>query len=464
MNTKLLAIVMAAVMVMSAVVIGISNPSTGEDSNEKRIGADPANPVWIIGSKNGYYLVEKEKTIVVPPMNGAAASKVYPEININDSAFDSPTVEISVAKVASFPDADEELTYTTIYKDVYGKTPEKTQYTNEEGLLTIDIDLTAAPADGKYPVKVTTIAAANPETAYYYIFDVSVTRTGGGLNDSPFEDKEQHIFYAAYIKVTDSPILPDEPGTENGRHIVLSGVDDAATDAVEKRNTFVGVDEDTIIITQDAVVDNYVFMQLTDNEYNWTDYDFYAAGLPLGIAMKIDGEISGKVASSVSTNTEPKDFTVYAVDKSTGHGVYSATFKYKVLPADNSFNYTLPEVDPETGDVVDVTYAWNHPGYMVVKNDEEFGTTVTNADGSEVTAADGIKVYLTLDDNKVQDVESIDGATFEAGVLKVDETVLNDYTGIVQVQIVKGDYVAVIHVLVVGPVVHSGLMPTVTAN
>ncbi len=174
--------------------------------------------------------------------------------------------------------------------------------------------------------------------------------------------------------------------------------------------------------------------------------------------MKLSGEIAGKVASSVDVNTEPKDFSVYAVDKNSGQGIYVGEFEYTVSAAEDSFQYTFD--DP--GTVSDpVWHSWSQPGYVITGNDGEFSVYVKNADGT--AAGSDIKAYITLDGSAREDVADVDGATFSSGVLTVGSEVLNGYTGIMQVQFEKGDYSAIIHVLVVGPVVHSGLKPSVTS-
>ena len=449
MNNKLIAILMAAVMMIAAMVIGTSNSAQGDEA-----GDSPTNPVWLVGSENGYYLVKEGDTIAYPAKD-ATSTPIYPQININESAFDNAVVSIGVAQLA-----DIKVVQDTEFVTLFGA-----DAADDDGIDAVDITITK-DKDGKYSVQIEAVEAEDEPVAYYYLFQVSVTRTGGN-----FADLTQPIYYAAYIKVLDenTVINGDDP---DSRSVFLSNVGDDRSTYIPYNNGNTDADADTtyLKIVQDEVVDAYVFVQLVadstggaaDGEYIWADYDFYAVGLPLGVAMKLDGEISGKVAASVSTNSTPKDFTVFAVDKNSGHGIYSGEFKYCVLPADDSFQYII---DDENADEP-VSYSWATPGYKVVKNDEEFTVTVQNPDGTAAT--DDISVWISLDDNDLKNIDEVEGATFEDGVITIGDKVLNDYTGIIQIQIVKAtdtaNYTAIIHVLVVGPVVHSGLMPAVTSN
>ncbi len=99
-----------------------------------------------------------------------------------------------------------------------------------------------------------------------------------------------------------------------------------------------------------------------------------------------------------------------------------------------------------------------------MKNTDTLEITLKEIDGSSITddefdaeyslnaTEDGKGVYTEIEvtDGKI----SIDG--------------LENYTGVLQVHITKNiggvpTYTAIIHVLVVGPVVHSGLAPAVTS-
>ena len=183
MRSKVLIAFVTAAVILAAFAAGMPAASQGEGA-----GYSPSDPIWIVGSGPGYYLVNAGTVIAHP--DGS-----YPEININDSAFDNPAVTIGVAKTDNL---SSELVYTQIYA---GSSSGYTKAAFEDD-VTIEIDLTGFPSDGKYPVKITAETAGQ---GHYYLFKVTLTRTGGG-----FGDKTLEMYFAAHIKVTGEDICPSD--------------------------------------------------------------------------------------------------------------------------------------------------------------------------------------------------------------------------------------------------------------
>ena len=220
MRSKVLIVFVTAAVILAAFAAGMPAMSQGEGP-----GYSPSDPVWIVGSEPGYYLVNKDT--VITHLDGS-----YPEININDSAFDNPAVTIGVAET-------DELSSELVYTQIFAGSSSGCTNASFEGDVTIEIDLTGFPQDGKYPVKITAETAGQ---GHYYLFKVTLTRTGGG-----FGDKTLEMYFAAHIKVTGEDIC-----IGGDRAVFLSETSD-------DRDVFVDCDG-LLEIVQDEPASAFVFV------------------------------------------------------------------------------------------------------------------------------------------------------------------------------------------------------------
>lgn len=405
MNSKAIAILVAIAMAVVAIAAGLGSSQAAEH------GADETDPVWIVGDKTTAYILKKGETVHV-------GDSTLPQIDFNMKAFDNPSATFKVASTATaatgeidtymWPYAGDELQPLTIAED----TPS---------------------GDGKYNVTITANTTDAADGEFFYYFKVDVKRT-----DVDFGDLTQSIYYAAHVKITDDEL-------KNSVILSTSKTAPENTDSKIKDVVVENVEYQSLEFTRDVSYEGVYAMvksvTVKDNVEttvpgypNNSNFDFYAKGLPSGIAMKLDGQIAGKVSASV-TPVEKQSFSVYAVNKQTGVGIYLGDFKYSVVNGDG-FEYTVDET----------TYTSSQAGYLVMLNTEtkeislsEEGVTATITKGSE-------KTPVTVTNNKI----TISG--------------LGDYTGIIQVQMTKGTNTAILHVMVVGPLVHSGLLPTATSS
>ncbi len=214
----------------------------------------------------------------------------------------------------------------------------------------------------------------------------------------------------------------------------------------------------------------YAYVQIGSSYYGSDVYDFYETNLPDGIAMWSTGKIDGKLAYTEDLGTTGT-INVYAVHKESGATVFeSADIDYSVVGDKNAYEYGFAQAD---GSAPTSYVNYDVVGYSTVKNDEDIIVYINdlvyeNADASAKPTIDWteytVKYSIADDDGNMLGVNVAAANSPADGIGKFTITDLDDYTGIVQIQITKNDdYIGTLHVMVVGPVVHSGLSPAVTS-
>ncbi|MBR7005510.1 MAG: hypothetical protein IKH98_01070 [Candidatus Methanomethylophilaceae archaeon] len=196
-------------------------------------------------------------------------------------------------------------------------------------------------------------------------------------------------------------------------------------------------------------------VKIGSTEYESDKYDFYATGLPSGIYMKSTGEIAGKLSSDVpvsESGTDPTKFTVYAVNKaSVSKTILKCEFVYTVdIDTSDAFTYQIVGND-------DNPVSYSIVGYTAIKNTDGLTIKVFKANSQAIPSANYSKYKMTYYAAAIP--TTVTGLTDGAFTIAAN-TFAND-TGIVQINITDGKYNATIHVMVVGPLVHSGLDPAV---
>lgn len=258
-----------------------------------------------------------------------------------------------------------------------------------------------------------TLTATGEEEALYYKFRVTLEETIASL--SAYQD----YYYAVYVKAVDE-----------GYDVVVK-VDDAYTDT----------------LAFDPDVPYQTFVKAGDT-YDDENYYFYATGLPSGINMRLDGIIEGKASGSLMLTSTEGDAVLYAISKSDSTEVHSGSIHYSLVPR-SSFEYSVDGGEK---------HPYFEEGYVAMSSTQSIVVTIHDAGFDE----DDYEASLTMDGT----MTSID---IEDGTITLNgDSALRDYTGVLQLHIVKTagpgrTYESTLHLLVAGPIVHSGLAPSVTS-
>ncbi len=222
----------------------------------------------------------------------------------------------------------------------------------------IDVDATV-PTTGKGYV---TIGTTTPFTAHgKIVIKVKDTVTVPGVPD-PVPLPEQKFYYAVNVDVrTFGDITLWEGSTELGKD---------------------GGDYKKVFNFEESV-------DITTKMSTGTDFKYYAAGLPKGISMRVDGHIGGKISNELSEITG-QEAKIYAVSDS--GKVVSIKLKYDIsAKPDMGGDFTM-KVDTGSGYTT-----VNNGGYITIESTDvpklmleaKAGYTMTNAkvigyDGSEI--------------------------------------------------------------------------------
>ena len=408
MNTKLSAIIMASVMLVVAFAAALT-PSTDSDAAVETVDAQ-----YIIGTENVAYVLPDQQSVTT-------------KVSMNAKAFDGPAFDAKAYR------------YTTPEFTISNGTPEGEAVIDANFVFTADTS-----GSGNH-----TIQFINDSTSFqpgFFLIDVTLVDT---INDN-FNKVTLHYYYAANIAEAASTmsvvLVKKNSGVTESDEISDSLTFNKDTDYT---GTFakvkVGTGTDAVYLGID-------------------DYDFYESNLPDGIDMKSNGEIAGKIISSAELTEDAEDFTVYAINKNTGKAILKGDFTYTVddsLSTDY-FKYQIAGGEKKIYSTV---------GYYAMKNDDTLTVTVFDVNGNAITSNTGFTaVYSTDGMTGTGDSAEFSGALKPVDVNNDGTIVLSglgDYTGVIQLQITKttstNSCTAVIHVMLVGPLVHSGLAPTVTS-
>jgi len=117
---------------------------------------------------------------------------------------------------------------------------------------------------------------------------------------------------------------------------------------------------------------------------------------------------------------------------------------------EDSYEYSIDGGDSSLYSVV---------GYHAISNSDGITITITD-DGFD---ADSYEVFYTLGSTELQSID------VESNVISFESGLFDDYTGTITVMIVKTttggeELTATIHVMLVGPVVHSSLAASATSS
>jgi hypothetical protein len=285
-----------------------------------------------------------------------------------------------------------------------------------------------------------TINFTNAAAAGYYLIAVKLTDD----ISSPYNSVDLYYYYAANISKTSATVVLTQTQSEQ--------TEEVTSIEFKKDTNFTGTFAKVKVVNGS-----------TDTFLGADKYDFYETNLPNGIAMKTNGEIAGKIISSAPLATD-QAFTVYAVNKVTGQIILASTdLKYSVTEDSSdsdSFKYKIGADGTAT--------LYSTPGYSAIKNSDTLVVELLNYNGTSIASIPtGDDAYTFAAKYSAGGSFTIINPVTAEGKTTVTLPALGDYTGIVQLQITKtkaGEtFTATIHVMLVGPLVHSGLAPAVTS-
>ncbi len=410
-----MAMLMASIMVVVALAAFVT-----PDQTDGREG-DVNTPKYIIGGTDDTYELETGKDVTA-------------KIDFNYKAYDSLSTPVFTASIQG-----SNATPVTISSTATA--------VGEHVKIAINA---VSGTTGIYEVTATGVSiGTNAET---FVINMAVT-------DTVWTDKTVDLDYnyAMNIKVVSAP---------------TSGI------ALQNGTTDVSTTPLDIQLGKDFY-GTFAKLKVGDSYLGSDKYDFYTTGLPAGIYMKSTGEIAGKVISTENVTTSAKSFTVYAVDVATGEKLFDKSFTYTISLASDSFQYEIDDGDDENEHVY---VPYTTPGYTAVRNYDTnnkikvnvvSGTEEQTVENQQVLvpkAADlrdttKYKVSYTLSDNSGAAIIDVTGENLQLGYFTLPANTFDNYTGVVEITIqdIVNGYKAIIHVMVVGPVVHSGLAPAVTS-
>ena len=307
MKTKMTAVTMVAVMIVAAfAVVGLADNGAADNGAADNINKHKD----ILGTLINPYVLNIEKT--------ATAS-----IEFNKSAFTN-NATISFKCISTDIPHSEPISSKTATL----KTNDECNDPNSTGTPKYSITLTES--NGTYSV-VLKGKQAHSANGYTKI-DIEVSIVDKVKIDGTLitELPEQQYTFTLYLVVVNS----------NNDKIVLNGTDVSKESEESLQNVIFEFEKD-YNISSTVYVGEFVSSD---------KYSYYAIGLPEGISMTVDGNIGGRLSSSLVKPTDDASFTVYAVSKS-GH----------VISQD--VNYSIKD--------------WTNRGFEITINDNNSYTTTT---------------------------------------------------------------------------------------
>ena len=326
-------------------------------------------------------------------------------IGVNWNSFINPSVSIESWTGSSPGTARPASNVVTLIDSDVEAGPQEYRNVDMEASAS-RVSFGTADSNGIYSL---TLTATGEEAALYYKFRVTLEETIASLSAS------QDYYYAVYVEAVDE-----------GYDVVVK-VDGAYTD--------------TLSFDPDVPYQTFVKAGSTYDDEN---YYFYATGLPDGINMRLNGIIEGKASGRLMSTSAEGDATLYAISKSDSTEVHYGSIHYSLVPG-SAFEYSV-----DGGE----WHSCFEEGYVAMSSTQSVVVTI-RGDGN-------YDASLTMD-GTMTDID-VENKTITLN----EDSSLEDYTGVLQLHIVKTagsgrTYESTLHLLVTGPIVHSGLAPSVTS-
>ena len=395
MNSKIVAILMAVIMAAAALVVSIPGASDAEEGTLD-------DPYYIIGSP------------ALPATLYQSGDGLKARMDFNEAAYTVDSIKFSYI----YDGRTGSITVGT----------EKTVASNSVKLLITEVDT------GIYEVQV----KYNKEASANIIIKVSITTSYGG------EELTLDYYYGVNVR-----------GIATGHED--DGKYQIAVDPVTKKSG-----EEYLEVFKGAVP---VFAVWVYDPQDSTKapikdtYNFYASGLPAGLAVRVNTDIeldcefviTGKVIHSIKVD-EGKDYASYPVviNAADANGnILTREVELRVFPSEVEFEF---EVETEDG-----TETYDEDVTKIIKAGSSISVIPLNTTGGLNTNVD---VFYTGPDGDQVPMEVVDGKyTYESneddsGVIEI---IMKNTVGNVTVQ-------HKVTALIVGSIVHSGLDPVVTSS
>ena len=416
MNKKVMAIMMASVMMLSAIVI-MAGYDHGTDATGTGTYLDPK---IIMGEST-----EKPYKIYTDQVSGVNAS-----IEFNEAAFSSKRVvslTVNEKKVTLGTAVDLVSAGVTITKD--GNSG------NDIGKYTVNFKGKAA-TDSTLEVMIKLIVKD-----YSCSFtDDHTHSTSNNVIPGCIALPEQVFYYKAFIKVFNNT---GEDFLSKGTLTPASGSDESAT----PRSYALKFEFETTYDITASVKEK-------ESDKAKDGYRFYATGLPSGISMTVDGHIGGKISNTHSTGDNNTAY-VYAVS---GSGkVYSVMVTWSIgtksIVGDYTIDVTVGPVGGSSDSLKNNTNVTDK-GYITMEQGQEMIVTFKADSNSEITD-EKVTFNGNVNDNGPFKFTAGGTGVFEVTVSAIAKTKNSEHGFEVQ---------KTFTVYVVGQIVDADLDPSVTSN
>ena len=406
MKSKVMAVMMAAVMVMaSTVVIGIGTSDAAENDPPSKVILGSTEKAYKLYTDEGYH---------------TAAS-----IEFNQTAFsDNAVIKFSIGGQTLYSKDGGTIEGVTLSDAV---TVRVVPIPGDAG--TYSVSFKGEKTIGKTEIKIDLSVVD---------YRCSISHTHDGTTQGCVKLPEQKFAYYAYVEV----------------------IDNTATWSFLNNDTSISAN---LSIGYEENINVHAKMSVTDTTVN-TTFKYYAVNLPTGLSMKEDGKIGGKLAKSLESSL-PDDrkitSTIYAVSES--GVVESETFEWTIKSqAGEGVGVAILNVGEDTSTDVFTR------GYIVVESGSSFDITVksntTPSDYSiyscNVSGFKGASIGGSVANGVYTgNVSTVDESSAGTGTFDLVFDIVMKKTGTKDTHIHK-----VVTVYVVGAIVDADLDPSVTSR
>ena len=343
MNSKAIAVIMAVAMAAVGFSVAIADDADAIDIDRVTIEVGDSDASTIVGINEGNYTGYKYTLTWT-----LSISESNQTITVKDSINSNPTLT------------------TTLYVTADGKVQTGVEDAAFSLALTGDEDNI-----GQYKVTITGIAETNSVISYKLQSSITVQTADG--DEIEFEN---FATYNGSVNVI--------PKNENNELLLTLDYDGAQIGKYFEKSIAFQTGSTMVV----------------------SDYDWYAVGLPAGLTMASNGQVSGIPTAASSVSAE-NPIHVFATDRS--GNMYHGTIKqFDIAEKDtavdvNGFGYYI-------NDKVDGA---NKATYIFSNNVEKIQLHLTNAEGNDITTGlDGYTVRVINDNGTIDNLGPVKGQTY----------------------------------------------------
>ena len=342
MNSKAIAVIMAVAMAAVGFSVAIADDADAIDIDRVTIEVGDSDASTIVGINEGNYTGYKYTLTWT-----LSISESNQTITVKDSINSNPTLT------------------TTLYVTADGKVQTGVEDAAFSLALTGDEDNI-----GQYKVTITGIAETNSVISYKLQSSITVQTADG--DEIEFEN---FATYNGSVNVI--------PKNENNELLLTLDYDGAQIGKYFEKSIAFQTGSTMVV----------------------SDYDWYAVGLPAGLTMASNGQVSGIPTAASSVSAE-NPIHVFATDRS--GNMYHGTIKqFDIAEKDtavdvNGFGYYIN----------DAVKGANKATY-IFSNQTSIKLHLTDADGTEITSGlDGYTVRVINDNGTIGELNPVEGQTY----------------------------------------------------